>query len=63
MTREPVAVIAAVVVVLQLIAPGLVIFELVAWSVEQLAFLEILVVALSGVLGALFARSKVSPAA
>jgi hypothetical protein len=55
-------VIAAVVVVLQLIAPGLVIFDLAEWDVEQLAFIEVFVVALSGLLGAFFARSKVTPA-
>ncbi len=61
MQKEPVAIVAAVVAVVQLIAPGLVIFELVEWSVEQLAFVEVFVGALSLAVGAFFARSASTP--
>lgn len=62
MTREPAAIIAALVAVIQLVAPGAVLFGLVDWGVEQLAWVETLVIALSAVAGTLFVRSKVSPA-
>ncbi len=63
MQREPVAIVAAVVAVVQLIAPGLVIFELVSWSVEQLAFIEVFVAALSLAAGAFVARGASTPVA
>ena len=63
MQKEPVAIVAAIVAVVQLIAPGLVIFELVSWSVEQLAFIEVFVGALSLAAGAFVARSASTPVA
>ena len=61
MQKEPVAIVAAIVAVVQLIAPGLVIFELVSWSVEQLAFIEVFVAALSLAAGAFVARGASTP--
>ena len=61
MQKEPVAIVAAVVAVVQLLAPGLVIFELVTWSVEQLAFIEVFVAAVSLAVGAVVARSVSTP--
>ena len=61
MKREPLAVVAAVVVVVQLLAPGAVIFELVDWTAPQLAFVESFVIALSAIPATIFARSRVSP--
>ena len=61
MKAEPLAVIAAVVVVVQLLAPGAVIFGLVDWTVDQLAFVESFVIAVSAIPATLFVRSKVTP--
>ena len=61
MNREPLAIIAAVVVVIQLLPPGLVIFDLVSWTVDQLAFIEGFVIALAAIPATIFARSRVSP--
>ncbi|KKL65920.1 hypothetical protein LCGC14_2150170 [marine sediment metagenome] len=61
MNREPLATIAAIVVVIQLLAPGAVIFGLVDWSVDQLAFVESFVIAVSAIPATLFVRTKVTP--
>ena len=61
MKAEPLAVIAAVVVVVQLFAPGVVIFNLVDWTVDQLAFIESFIIALSAIPATLFVRSRVTP--
>ena len=61
MTREPAAIVAAVVVVLQLLAPGAVLFGFVDWAVEQLAWVETFVIAVSAVVGTLFVRARVVP--
>ncbi len=61
MQKEPVGVIAGIVAVAQLIVPGLVIFGLVAFSVEQLAFVEVFVTTLSLAVSAVVLRSRVSP--
>ena len=63
MKREPLAAVAAVVVVIQLLAPGAVIFGLVDWSVDQLAFVESFVVAVSAIPATLFVRTQVTPVA
>jgi hypothetical protein len=61
MQREPVAIVAAVVAVVQLIVPGLVIFGVVDFNVEQLAFVEVFVAAVSLAVGAVVARSASTP--
>ena len=61
MTREPLAIVAAIVAAIQLLPIGRVIFGLVDWSAEQLAFLELAIITLAGIPGAIFARSKVAP--
>ena len=61
MNREPLAIIAAIVVVFQLVPPGLVIFDLVSWEVDQLAFIEGFIIAISAIPATIFARSRVSP--
>ncbi len=61
MKAEPLAVIASIVVVVQLLAPGAVIFDLVDWTVDQLAFIESFVIAVSAIPATLFVRSKVTP--
>ncbi len=61
MKAEPLAVIASIVVVVQLLAPGAVIFDLVDWSVVQLAFIESFIIAVSAIPATLFVRSKVTP--
>lgn len=58
--NSPAVILASLAVVIQLIAPGLVIFDIVEWSVDQLAFVESFVVALSGVATALFVKRTVS---
>ena len=63
MKREPLATVAAIVVVIQLLAPGAVIFGLVDWSVDQLAFVESFVVAVSAIPATLFVRTQVTPVA
>ncbi len=62
MQKEPVGVIAGFVAVAQLIVPGLVIFGVATFTIEQLAFVEVVVTTLSLAIGAVFTRSKVSPA-
>ncbi len=61
MQNEPVGVIAGIVAVAQLIVPGLVIFGVADFSVEQLAFVEVFVTTVSLAIGAFVVRSKVSP--
>ncbi len=61
MQNEPVGVIAGIVAVAQLIVPGLVIFGVVAFSVEQLAFVEVFVTTVSLAVGAFVVRARVSP--
>lgn len=61
MSNEPVGVIAAVLAVVQLVAPGLVIFGVVDFSAEQLAFVEVFVTSVSLAVAAVVVRSKVSP--
>lgn len=61
MKAEPLAIIAASVVVVQLLAPGAVIFSLVEWSVDQLAYIETLIIAVSAIPATLFVRSRVTP--
>ena len=61
MNREPLAIIAAIVAVVQLLPPGAVIFDLVDWTVDQLAFIEAFVITLAVIPGVIFARTKVSP--
>jgi len=61
MQNEPVGVIAGIVAVAQLIAPGLVIFGIVDFDVEQLAFVEVFVTTVSLAVGAIVVRAKVSP--
>ena len=61
MKAEPLAVIASIVVVVQLLAPGVVIFGLVDWTVDQLAFIESFIIALSAIPATLFVRSRVTP--
>ena len=63
MTKEPVAIVAAVVAVVQLIVPGLVIFEVVSFSVEQMAIVEGFGAAVSLAVGAVVARAASSPVA
>ena len=61
MNREPVGVIAGIVAVAQLIVPGLVIFGIADFTVEQLAFVEVFVTTVSLAVGAAVVRSRVSP--
>lgn len=61
MQNEPVGVIAGIVAVAQLIVPGLVIFGVADFTVEQLAFVEVFVTTVSLAIGAFVVRSKVSP--
>lgn len=61
MQNEPVGVIAGVLAVVQLIVPGLVIFGIADFSVEQLAFVEVFVTTVSLAVGAFVIRGKVSP--
>jgi hypothetical protein len=49
MQNEPVGVIAGIVAVAQLIVPGLVIFGIADFTVEQLAFVEVFVTTVSPV--------------
>lgn len=62
MKTEPLAIVAAIVAAVQLVPIGLVLFGAVAWDAQQLAFLELAILTLAGIPGALFARSKVTPA-
>jgi hypothetical protein len=61
MQKEPVAIVAAIVAVAQLIVPGLVIFGVVSFSVEQLAFVEVFVTSVSLAIGAVVARASSTP--
>ena len=61
MQNEPVGVIAGIVAVVQLIVPGLVIFGVANFSVEQLAFVEVFVTTVSLAIGAFAVRARVSP--
>ncbi len=63
MKTEPVGVIAGIVAVAQLIVPGLVIFGVADFSVEQLAFVEVFVTTVSLAIGAIVVRARVSPVA
>ena len=62
MQAEPVGIVAGVVAVVQLLVPGLVIFGVADFSVEQLAFVEVFVTTVSLAVGAFVIRAKVSPA-
>jgi hypothetical protein len=61
MKAEPVALLAAIVAVVQAVPLGLQIFGVVDFTADQLAYLETFVILLAAIPGALFARSKVSP--
>ena len=61
MRVEPVALIATIVSVIQAIPLGLVIFGIVDWSTEQLAFTEAFIILVAAVPGTMFARSRVTP--
>ncbi len=62
MQKEPVAIVAGFVAVAQLLVPGLVIFGIADFTVEQLAFVEVFVTTVSLAIGAVVARARVSPA-
>ncbi|MCL1599476.1 MAG: hypothetical protein M3094_09845 [Actinomycetia bacterium] len=61
MTREPVAYIAAIVGIVELIIPVLLAFGILAWTTEQTGIVMALVIGVGTILGALFTRAKVSP--
>ncbi len=61
MKKEPVGVIAGIVAIVQLIVPGLVIFGIADFSVEELAFVSTFIATGSLAVGAFFARARVTP--
>ena len=61
MTKEPVAYIAAIVGLVELVIPVLLVFGLLDWTVEQTGIVMALVIGAGTIVGALFARSKVTP--
>ena len=61
MKKEPVGVIAGIVAIVQLIVPGLVIFGVADFTVEELAFVSTFIATASLAIGAFFARAKVTP--
>ena len=61
MTKEPVAIIAAVVGIIELVIPVLTAFGWIAWTAEQVGLVMALVIGVGTIVGALFTRSKVSP--
>ena len=63
LANEPAVVIGAIVTVVQLIAPGLVVFGIVDWNADQLAFVASFVTAVAGAVGAFFVRGAVVPVA
>ena len=61
MTKEPVAIVAAIVGLVELVIPVLLAFGVFDWTLEQTGLVMALVIGAGTIIGALFARSKVSP--
>lgn len=61
MTKEPVAIIAAVVGIIELVIPVALIFDLINWTDAQLGAVMALIIGIGTIVGGLFARSKVTP--
>ena len=61
MSKEPVAYINALSVIIVGVLPVLAIFGVLDWSLEQFGALEGFIILVTGVLSTLFARSKVTP--
>lgn len=61
MKTEPVAIIAAIVGIIELVIPVLLIFEVLNWTDAQLGAVMALIIGIGTIAGGLFARSKVSP--
>ncbi len=61
MKAEPVAIIAAVTGLVELVIPVLLIFSLINWTDAQVGTVMALVIGAGTIVGGLFARSKVTP--
>ena len=61
MTKEPVAIVAAIAGLVELIIPVLLIFNLIEWTDTQVGAVMALVIGAATIIGGLFARSKVTP--
>lgn len=61
MTKEPVAYIAGIVALIELIIPVALVFGWINWSTEQVGMVMALVIGVGTIAGGWIARSKVSP--
>ena len=61
MTKEPVAITAGIVAIINAIIPVLLLFGVINWSEEQLGAVILAVGVVATTLGGWFARSRVSP--
>jgi len=61
--REPLAIITAIITVIEMLLPMLVVLNVVVLSAEQIAAIMAFVVALGGLAGVFFVRPRVTPIA
>jgi hypothetical protein len=61
MKTEPVAIIAAITGLVELVIPVLLIFSLIDWTDVQVGAVMALVIGAGTIIGGLFTRAKVSP--
>jgi uncharacterized membrane protein YkgB len=61
--REPLAIITAIITVIEMLLPMLVVLNVVSLSADQIAAIMAFVVALGGLAGVFFVRPRVTPVA